>query len=325
MTAVRILSRTDVERALDLDELVGAVADALRLLSAGRVSAPPRIGMDVPEVDGSVLVMAAHASEGRTATTKIVSVFPRNRELPTHQALLVVFDASTGAPAAVMDGDHVTAARTAAGSRLATRLLAVEEASVLAVIGAGVQARAHLRALLRERPFEEVRIAARHREHADRLAALASELTGARVIVAAGPEEAMGGAHVVCATTSSADPVVRRAWLSPGTHVNSVGWTPDGREVDEETVRDALVVVESREAALSPPPAGSNDLRWGPSDRDGVAVELGELVAGDRPGREDAQQLTLYKSVGVAIEDDAAAALVLSVAERAGIGTLVEL
>jgi ornithine cyclodeaminase len=287
------------------------------------------MGVAVPEAEGSVLVMAAHAADGPIATVKIVSVFPRNRDLPTHQALLVVFDALTGAPVAVMDGEHVTAARTAAGSRLATRLLAVEGASVLAVIGAGVQAQAHLRALLRERPFEEVRIAGRDRARAARLGTLVSELSGARVVVAAGPEEALRGAHVVCATTSSTVPVVRREWLSAGTHVNSVGWTPDGREVDAQTVRDALVVVESREAALSPPPAGSNDLTWpirdGIGGEDLVHAELGELVAGDRRGREDAEQLTLYKSVGVAIEDDAAAALALRVAERDGLGTLVEL
>src|ERR671923_117019 len=160
---------------------------------------------------------------------------------------------------------------------------------------------------------------------AERLAARLRKEAGPPIAATDSFEAAMNGADVVCAATAATEPVVRREWLAPGTHVNSVGYTTTGREVDSETVRDALVVVESRAAAL----AESNDIRWairdGVAQHDAVHAELGELVAGTRPGRTSAEQITLYKSLGVAAEDDAAAALVLAAAERDGLGTVVEL
>jgi alanine dehydrogenase len=322
-----VLTAADVERALDPDALVDALADAFARLSAGAVSMPQRIAVEVPERRGAVLLMGAHLEERPSLTTKLVSLFPHNPPggPPTHQAAVLVFDAATGTPTALMDGTSITALRTAGGSRLATRLLARPDAGVLAVLGTGVQAEVHARALVRECPWEEVRIAGRDRAAAERMAARLQGETGAPVAATGSFEAAMSGADVVCAATAAAEPVVRREWLAPGAHVNSVGYTTAGREVDTETVRDALVVVESRAAAL----AESNDIRW--AIRDGIAedeavhAELGELVAGTRPGRSTAEQITLYKSLGVAVEDDAAAALVLAAAEREGLGTLVDL
>jgi alanine dehydrogenase len=236
-----------------------------------------------------------------------------------------VFDAATGTPTALMDGTSVTALRTAGGSRLATRLLARTDAEVLAILGTGVQGEVHARALARERAWEQVRIAGRDQAAAERLAARLRIETGAPVTASESFAAAMSGADVVSAATAATEPVVRREWLEPGVHVNSVGYTTAGREVDTDTIRDALVVVESRAAAL----AESNDIRW--AIRDGVAepqavhAELGELVAGTRPGRAAADQITLYKSLGVAAEDDAAAALVLDAADRKGLGAVVEL
>ncbi len=288
-----------------------ALAGAFAALSAGRASTPPRTGVEVPG-RGTLLLMGAHAHDAGTATVKLVSLFPGHD--PAHQAAIVVFDAPTGTPVALMDGDAITAARTAAGSRLATRLLARPGADVLAVVGTGVQAEAHVRALRREREWKEVRIAGRRPEAASALA----ERLGADA--ADSIEAAVHGAGVVCVATSATEPVLRRAWLAPGAHVNSVGYTTSGRELDEATVRDALVVVESRESATAPPPAGSGDLEGAR-----VHAELGELVAGTRPGRGGPDELTLYKSVGVALEDDAAAALALRGAEERGLGTVVEL
>ncbi|MGH2491364.1 MAG: ornithine cyclodeaminase family protein, partial [Candidatus Limnocylindria bacterium] len=210
-----------------------------------------------------------------------------------------------------------------AGSALATDLLARPDAATLAVLGTGVQARAHLRALPRVRRFGEVIIGARDITKAS---ALAREIAGKLGVSAraASFSDAVRAADVICACTHTADPLVRREWLRPGMHVNSVGYNTAGREVDGETVAAALVVVESRAAALAPPPGGSNDLLW--PIRDGlieaahVHAELGEIVSGTRPGRADATQLTLYKSVGVAVEDAAAAALVLRLARERGIG-----
>ena len=308
---LRVLGRADVEAALDPDALVDELAAAFAALSAGEASMPPRAGVEVPG-HGSILLMGAHRHSSPSVTVKLVSLYPGHD--PAHQAAIVVFDAATGTPAALMDGDAITAARTAAGSRLATRLLAREDADVLAVIGTGVQGEAHLTALLREREWAEVRVAGRRPGPARELAARHDAAPCASV------QEALDGAGVVCIATAATEPVLSREWLAPGAHVNSVGFTAAGRELDEATVRDALVVVESRESALAPPPAGSTDLA-------GVQAhaELGELVSGTRPGRSGPDDLTLYKSVGVGLEDDAAAALALRGAEERGLGAFVEL
>jgi alanine dehydrogenase len=324
---LRLLSAADVERALDSDALVDALADTFARLSAGEASMPQRIAVEVPERRGAVLLMGAHLEGRGSLTTKLVSLFPDNPRggPPTHQAAIVVFDAATGTPTALMDGTSVTALRTAGGSRLATRLLARADAAVLAILGTGVQGEVHARALARERAWEQVRIAGRDQAAAERLAAQLRKETGAPVTASESFAAAMSGADVVCAATAATEPVVRREWLEPGAHVNSVGYTTAGREVDTDTIRDALVVVESREAAL----AESNDIRWaiqdGVAEPQAVHAELGELVAGTRPGRTAADQITLYKSLGVAAEDDAAAALVVDAADREGLGSVVEL
>ena len=294
-------------------------------LSAGRVSMPPRIAALVPERDGLLAAMPAYLPSAGALTTKLVSLFPRNRDRPTHQAVIVVFDAEHGTPVALMDGEAITAARTAAASALATDLLARQDAEVLAIVGTGVQAAAHLRAVPRVRSFREVRVAGRDRAKAQRLVDEARgwpDSIGARAV--ATYEEAIRGADVISAATHSPEPVVRREWLASGAHVTSVGYNTAGREVDGATFRDALLVVESRAAALAPPPAGSNDIalaiKEGAIGPDHVHAELGEIVNGSRPGRTDARQLTVYKSVGVAVQDAAAAALVLEAARRLGAG-----
>jgi alanine dehydrogenase len=328
---VLVLSRRDVEELLDLDDLLDAVASAMVDLSAGRTSMPPRVAASVDEQEGDLFAMLAYAPALGALSTKLVALFPRNAggELPTHQAVIIVFDPANGRPVALMDGTYITAARTASGSALSVRLLAREDASVLAVLGTGVQARSHARAVTRVRALDEVRVAGRDPDRARaRAEELAAEL-GLDGRAADSYAEALVGADVVCACTHPSEPVVRREWLSPGAHVTSVGWNPDGRELDDATVRDALVVVESREAALAPPPSGSTDLiepiAAGVIDADHVHAELGELVAGERLGRSGPEQLTLYKSVGVAVQDAAAASLVLEAAREQGVGREIEL
>jgi alanine dehydrogenase len=325
---VLVLTKNEVESLLDPDALRAAVATALSDLSAGRASMPTRIAALVAEKDALLAAMPAYLPGAGALTTKLVSLFPRNTDRPTHQAVIIAFDPHTGTPAALMDGEAITAARTAAGSALATDLLARRDAAVLAVIGTGVQARAHLRALPRVRRFREILITARDDRKASELAQEVSRATG--IATRSVPfANGLGDADVICACTHSADPVVRREWLRPGTHVNSVGYNTAGREVDGETVAASLVVIESRAAALAPPPGGSNDLLWpirdGLIDAAHIHAELGELVSGARPGRSDATQLTLYKSVGVAVEDAAAAALVLRLARERGVGRTIEL
>jgi alanine dehydrogenase len=323
-----VLNKNEVESLLDPDALRAAVGAALADLSAGRASMPTRIAAMVGERDALLAAMPAYLPGAGALTTKLVSLFPRNTDRPTHQAVIVAFDPATGTPAALMDGEAITGARTAAGSALATDLLARTDVQRLAVLGTGVQARAHLRAVPRVRRFSEIVIGARD---AAKATALARDVSGETGIAAraASFEDAVRAADVVCACTHSAEPVVRRAWLRDGTHVSSVGYNTAGREVDGETVAAALVVVESRSAALAPPPGGSNDLLWpirdGLIDAAHIHAELGELVSGARPRRGDARQITLYKSVGVAVEDAAAAGLVLRLARERGVGSTIEL
>jgi ornithine cyclodeaminase/alanine dehydrogenase-like protein (mu-crystallin family) len=326
---VLVLSAADCRALLDLDALVEALRAAMIDVSAGRVSAPPRVAALVPEQDAILLAMPAYLPSAGALASKLITLFPGNRDQPTHQALICCFDPATGTPAAVMDGGYLTAARTAGGSALATRLLARPDAHEVAVVGTGVQAEAHARALARLPGVRTVRIAGRDPARA---AALASSLDGLgiTVVAAASIEDTVRAADVVCATTHAAGPVLRRDWLRPGTHVNSVGYNPSGDgELDTATIRDALVVVESRAAALAAPPAGAIELRRaierGAIDDSHVSAEIGQIAAGTAAGRTDGGQLTVYKSVGVAAQDAAAAALVLAAARRQGVGTMVSL
>jgi alanine dehydrogenase len=310
-----VLNRAEVERLLDFDALLEALAGGLRSLSAGEVSAPPRVAAGAPQ--GLLAVMPCRVP-GAGLEVKLVSVFPGNHALdrPSHQALIALFDDATGTPLAIMDGTAITAVRTAAVSALATRVLARPDAAVLAILGAGVQGRSHLAAVTRVRHFTEIRIASRDPAHA---AALAR--SDARAVAAPSFEAAVRGADVVCCCTDSPVPVLRAAWLEPGAHVTSVGCSPAGPELDRETLTAGLLVVEAR-VAFEPFPAGAPGL----AGLDPLAAaELGEILGGARPGRQHADQITVYRSMGHAVEDAAAARLVYERAGREGVGREVDL
>jgi ornithine cyclodeaminase len=283
-----VLSRAEVEELLDLDELIDALARAHVELSAGAASMPPRIAAFAGG-DGLLGAMPAYLPSAGLGC-KLVSLFPHNVDRPTHQAEIVIFDPENGTPAAVMDGTYITAMRTAAAAALATRVLAREDARVLAILGTGVQSQAAQEMFPRVRDFTEIRVAGRGEY-----------------------EDAVRGADVVHAATHSADPVVLADWLSPGAHVSSVGYNAPGSELDLAIVARADVIcIESRDSVFAPPPSGAPELAGVDRER---AVELGEVIAGTRPGRTSDDELTLYKSVGVAVQDLAAAALVLAAAE----------
>ena len=321
-----VFSRKEVRELLDLDELIDALADAMADLSAGRASVPDRIAALVPEREALLAAMPGYVPSLGALVNKLVSLFPRNAgsAIPIHQAVIAVFDPETGSPVALLDGTEITAVRTGACSALSVRMLARENAAVLAVIGTGVQARSHARAVVRVRPITQVLIAGRDRRKADALATELAENLGVPVRAIDSYREALEHADVVCATTHALEPVVRRDWLAPGTHVTSVGYNPAGRELDDQTIVDSLVCVESRRAALAPVPAGSNDLtqpiRNALITPEHIHAELGELVSGAKPGRASAEQITVYKSVGVAVQDAAAAAIVLAKARELGAG-----
>ncbi|WP_432000989.1 ornithine cyclodeaminase family protein [Streptomyces sioyaensis] len=326
-----VLGRSQVEALLDIDALIDALASAMADLSAGRAAAPDRVAVRVPARDGFLAAMPGHVPSAEMLMTKLVSVFPHNGDgpLPTHQALIVAFDPHTGEPTALLDGTAITAARTAAGSALSARLLARDDASVLALLGTGAQARSHAAAMCRVRPIRQIRVAGRDQAKAAALADLLSAELQVPAAAFAGYAEALDGADIAAATTHAVDPVIRRSWLSPGVHVTSVGFNPDGRELDDATIAEALVCVESRQAALAPFPAGSNDLllplRAGLITEEHIHAELGELLTGQASGRTSPDQITLYKSVGVAVQDAAAAALIVAAAREQSAGTEIRL
>jgi alanine dehydrogenase len=316
-----LLSRTDA--LLDIPSLIDALERAMADLSAGRASMPNRTAVNA-EADSLLLAMAAYDPSNKALAAKLVSLAPGNAgtHLPTHQGAIVVFDPATGEPIALMDGTYITATRTAAGSALSTRLLARPHASVLAIIGTGAQARSHARAVSLVRDFEELRVGGRDPEKAQLLARELAD-AGLPAVAMDSIEAAVTGADVVCATTHAQDPVIHHDWLKAGAHVTSVGYAPDGRELDAATIENAYVVVESRGTALAAPPAGSTDLLHAIGNdllRAEDVAEIGEVVAGTRPGRSSEGQLTVYKSVGVAVQDAAAAAQVLAAAKSAGVG-----
>jgi alanine dehydrogenase len=296
-----MLDEASVGRLLRMADLIPAVARALVDLSAGRSVQPGRQMLQVPGRDGFFAVMPAFASGALGA--KLVTFFPGNTGIHTHHALILLFDPETGEPLATMDGRLITEMRTAAASAVATQWLARPDAGILAILGSGVQARSHLEALRLVRPLGEARV------WSPRNGTAFAERHGIRA--AGSAEEAVRGADVVVVATSSRTPVLHGAWLSPGAHVNAVGAVrPDWRELDDETVRRARLYVESREAATRE--AGDVIAAGEPF------AEIGEVVAGTRPGRQSADEITLFKSVGVAVADVVAADLVWRAARPDG-------
>jgi thiomorpholine-carboxylate dehydrogenase len=282
-----------VGQLLRMDELIPAMERALADFSAGKVIQPVRTMIPIPEHGGFFGLMPAYT--GGALGAKLVALYPDNRGVPTHHAVIQLFEPSTGTPLVTMDGRLITEERTAAVSAVATKFLARPEASVLALIGSGVQARSHLKALPLVRTFREVRV------WSPRHAADFAREFGVRA--AASAEEAVRGADVIVTATSSKIPVLRGEWLSPGAHVNAVGaCRPDWRELDDAVLRRARLYVDSRAAALEE----SGDVRAAK----GIVAELGEVASRTKPGRGTADEITVFKSLGLAVEDVVAADLV---------------
>jgi alanine dehydrogenase len=311
---VLILSRAEIERLLDPDALAAALADAFRSVTAGEVKAPGRNQLRGPG-EAFLLGMPGQMRDGAMAV-KVVTLFEDNatRGIPAHLATIGLYDGETGECLAFMDGTYITAIRTSAAAALACDLLAREDSRTLAIVGTGVQAEHHLRTFPRVRDFAEIRIAAATVDAAERLAA-----DHPRARAAASAEDAVRGADVVALTTSSANPVIESSWVTPGTHVSSVGYRPPDGELPRELARDGRLFVETR-AAFEPPPVGCGELQGLEA-----GAELGEVLNGSRPGRTGRDEITVYKAMGHVAEDIAAAELVYAAARREGAGTTVEL
>ena len=291
-----VLDEQAVQQRLHYPDLIPAIAQALAALSSGTVVQPVRTVLPVAPHQGFFAVMPAYAG---ALGAKLVTFYPKNVGIHTHHAVIVLFKAETGEPLAMMDGRLITEMRTAAASAVATQRLARADAAVLAILGSGVQAKSHLAALRHVRAFKEVRV------WSPRNAPAFAKQHGVKAVASAA--DAVRGADVVVVAASSTTPILQGRWLSPGTHVNAIGATrPDWRELDDDLVTTARIFVDSREAALRE----SGDV-IAASGAGAEVTEIGAVVSGADPGRRTPSELTLFKSVGVAVEDVAAAALVL--------------
>ena len=287
-----ILDEGAVRDLLRMEDLIPVMARALADLSSGKVVQPVRVMVPIAEHGGFLGLMPAY---GGALGAKLVTFYPNNQGVPTHHAVIVLFRPETGEPLVTMDGRLITEMRTAAVSAVATKCLARPEASVLGILGSGVQARSHLEALRLVRTFREIRV------WSPRNARAFAKRFGIRA--AASAAEAVRGADVIVVATTSQTPVLFGEWLSPGTHINAVGAPrPTWRELDDAVLRTARIYVELRDAATR---ESGDVIAAGRVD-----AEIGEVVTGAKRGRESASEITLFKSVGVAIEDVATADLV---------------
>lgn len=306
-----LLNQEQVQSLLDLDELLEGLTQGFIALSEGRVIAPNRNEIDFPGV-GHLLAKPAWMP-GNDMTVKLVSTFYGNRYLgmPVIQALINLFDPATGTPLAVINGTYLTAIRTAACSALSVKILARKNSRILTIIGAGVQGQTHLKMLQQVRNFKEMRIASLYREDAQKFA---SDHPGVQFFESY--EDAVRGADVVCLCTTSNTPVISIDWLSPGVHVTSIGYSLPGGELPIEIIKKGRLAVETR-LSFEPPPTGCGELTGlDPA----IGTELGELLSGKAPGRKSKTQLTVFKSMGHAMEDMVAANIIYRKALHKGVG-----
>jgi ornithine cyclodeaminase/alanine dehydrogenase-like protein (mu-crystallin family) len=326
---VLVLGHDDVIDLLPMAECVPLMRDTLAGLARGDGYQPLRSVVRPPGLPGFMALMPAYAATGGTDQpgalgVKLLGIFPGNPALgkDAHQGVVLLLDPGTGEPVALLDASAVTAVRTAAVSAVATDALARPGATRLAILGTGVQARWHIPAIATVRRLTEIRVAGRDPDRAAAFAAEAARRHGLPVIACQDAQEALAGAEIVVTATNATQPVLRCDWLEAGTHINAVGaCVPTARELDTETVAQARLVVDRRESALAE--AGDVVLAaaqagLGPEH---IAAELGEVLIGAAPGRRDATELTVFESLGLAVEDLAAAAHVHRRALAEGRGT----
>jgi alanine dehydrogenase len=308
--AILTIRESEIFRLLQLPALLDGLAEGFKSLARGAVQTPDRPEIAVPE-RGFLLAMPAWQA-GMFMTVKMVSVFEGNleRALPNHLALITLFDPETGAPVCVMDGTYITGIRTAAAAVLSVRELARQDARIVTIVGAGVQGREHLRLLPLVRPFDEIRVASLHRADAEALARLDPAARAVDDL-----EAAVRSSDVVCLCTHAYEPVIEVDWVRPGTHVTSVGYAPPRGELPAELARETLYVETA--AAFAAPPVGCGELQGLPPEH---GTTLGDALLGRADGRRSDGQITVYKAMGIAMEDMVAANLVYAEAKRLGIG-----
>jgi ornithine cyclodeaminase len=322
-----IVNQAEVPQLLPMKECIDVMARAFSALARGEAAMPLRQIVWLPEKTGALGLMPAHLTGMAAIGLKAVTFFPRNEgtDLDSHQGAVLLFEAARGRLLALIDATSLTAIRTAAVSALATRLLAREGAGDLALVGSGVEARTHLEAMLLVRRIRRVRVASKTVERARAFAQRESTRRGIPVVPCASVQEAVTGADIVCTVTSSREPVLAGAWLSPGAHVNAVGSSvATARELDTEAVVRSRLFVDRRESVLAEAGDFLIPRREGAVGDTHILGEIGDVLIGAAKGRTADGEITLFKSVGLAIEDVAAAQHIYSKARASGIGKFVE-
>ena len=325
---MRILTQAEVTRLLPMGECITLMEQALASLARGEVVLPLRPVLRIPDTPNVFAMMPTYSAVLPAFGVKLITVFPGNHDsdLDSHQGAVLLFDQTRGQLVAMMDASSITGIRTAAVSGVATQLLALPNASTLAILGSGVQGRTHLEAMRAVRPITTVRIWSRSAEHARAYAVWAKRTYGLEVEVVASAERAVRGAHIICTTTAAREPILQGDWLAPGAHVNAVGSSaPGARELDSAAVVRARVYTDRRESALNEAGDLIIPMREGAITAEHIVAELGEVIVGKATGRGSPEEITLFKSLGIAIEDLASACHVYARAEREQVGVVVDL
>ncbi|MGJ3239541.1 MAG: ornithine cyclodeaminase family protein [Anaerolineae bacterium] len=329
MATIRFLTRSEVVQALPMIEAIDGMKRAYGALSAQTAAMPLRVR--VPGQDEGVsLVMPAHLTDSGEMGVKVVSVFPKNstRDLPTIHAVVLVLDAHTGQILGMMEGGSLTAIRTGAGAGAATDLLANPDARTVAIIGSGVQARTQLEAVCAVRPIEHAWVYSPTRAHALTFAQSLAGQEGLPLVIDVAPsaDEAIAQADIICTATTSSQPVFDGSRLREGMHINAVGsFTPTMQEVDDITLQRASIFVDSREAVRAEAGELVIALANGAISEDEIQIEIGDVVNGNHPGRQSPDEITYFKSVGVAVQDAVGARIALDQAQALNIGTVLDL
>ena len=321
-----VLNEHEVHRLLPMPRCIEIMRDTLAALARGEATMPLRTVFGIP--DGAFAVMPAALANPSTVGAKLITVLPKNHgtEYDSHQGAVLLFDTSNGSLLSVMDASSITMIRTAAVSGVATDVLAKKDATSLGILGAGVQGRSHLEAICAVRKIRTTKIWSRNAKSAEALAKTAREKFGLDASVAATARDAVTGIDVVCATTSATEPVLLGEWLTPGTHVNAVGASQrHAREIDSQAVVRSRLYVDRRESALKEPGDIITPLENGEITPEHILGEVGEVIVGKAKGRQRDDDITLFKSLGLAIEDLASAHFLYAEARRQNAGVDVEL
>jgi len=325
-----VLNKRDVERLLSMPKCIELMEAALASLARGEVQLPLRPVIRIPDSKNAFAVMPAYSASLKAIGAKLISVFPDNHgtALDSHQGAVALFDGSNGSVIALMDAASITAIRTAAVSGVATKLLAKKDASTVAILGTGVQGRTHVDAMMAARPFKHMRIWSRTHAHAADLASYALKNYKGRLetsVAHADAQEVVQSADVICTVTASREPVLRGDWLKAGAHINAVGASiPTARELDTLAVVRSRIFVDRRESAMAEAGDILIPIKEGALKATDIVAEVGELLTGKAKGRRDDKEITLFKSLGIAVEDLASAQWLYETARTEGVGQTVD-